>query len=111
MSTALQTTIEAAFQRRAEITPTNAEPELMRALDEDIGLLDSGRARVAEKKDGQWVVNDWLKKAVLLQFRTQENKPIDAGYTRFYDKVPMKFGNASDQQLRDSGVRVVPHAI
>ena len=83
----------------------------MRAIDEAIGLLDSGRARVAEKKGDDWVVNEWLKKAVLLQFRTQDNKPIDAGYTRFYDKVPMKFGNASDQQLRESGVRVVPHAI
>jgi 2,3,4,5-tetrahydropyridine-2-carboxylate N-succinyltransferase len=111
MSTTLQATIEAAFDRRAQITPANADAALMRAIDEAIGLLDSGRARVAEKKGDDWVVNEWLKKAVLLQFRTQDNKPIDAGYTRFYDKVPMKFGNATDQQLRDSGVRVVPHAI
>ena len=111
MSTTLQATIEAAFERRAEITPANADAALMRAIDEAIGLLDSGRARVAEKKGDDWVVNEWLKKAVLLQFRTQDNKPIDAGYTRFYDKVPMKFANASDQQLRESGVRVVPHAI
>src|SRR5262245_9806003 len=111
MSTTLQATIETAFERRAEITPANADAALLHAIDEAIGLLDSGRARVAEKKDGQWVVNEWLKKAVLLQFRTQENKAIDAGYTRFYDKVPMKFGNATDEQLRESGVRVVPHAI
>jgi 2,3,4,5-tetrahydropyridine-2-carboxylate N-succinyltransferase len=111
MSTTLQATIESAFERRAQITPANADPALMSAIDEAIGLLDSGRARVAEKKDGQWVVNEWLKKAVLLQFRTQENKAIDAGYTRFYDKVPMKFGTATEQELRESGVRVVPHAI
>jgi 2,3,4,5-tetrahydropyridine-2,6-dicarboxylate N-succinyltransferase len=111
MSTALQATIDAAFARRAEITPSNADAALLRAIEEAIDLLDSGQARVAEKKDGNWVVNEWLKKAVLLQFRTQDNKLIDAGYTRFYDKVPLKYGNASDQQLRASGVRVVPHAI
>jgi 2,3,4,5-tetrahydropyridine-2-carboxylate N-succinyltransferase len=111
MSTTLQVTIEAAFERRAEITPSNADAALLRAIDDAISLLDSGRARVAEKKDGQWVVNEWLKKAVLLQFRTQENKVLDAGYTRFYDKVPLKYGNATDEQLRESGVRVVPHAI
>jgi 2,3,4,5-tetrahydropyridine-2,6-dicarboxylate N-succinyltransferase len=109
--TTLQATIEAAFERRAEITPSNADAALLRAIDDAIALLDSGKARVAEKKGGQWVVNQWLKKAVLLQFRTQDNKAIDAGYTRFYDKVPLKFADATEEQLRESGVRVVPHAI
>jgi 2,3,4,5-tetrahydropyridine-2-carboxylate N-succinyltransferase len=110
MST-LQATIETAFERRAEITPANADASLMRAIEETIELLDSGRARVAEKKDGEWVVNEWLKKAVLLHFRTHENKTVEAGYTRFYDKVPLKYQNATEEQLRAGGARVVPHAI
>ena len=107
----LQKTIEAAFERRAQITPSNADAALLRAIDETLELLDSGRARVAEKKDGKWIVNEWLKKAVLLHFRTHDNTVIDAGYTRFFDKVPLKYQNATEQQLRDGGVRVVPHAI
>ncbi|HVY83383.1 MAG TPA: 2,3,4,5-tetrahydropyridine-2,6-dicarboxylate N-succinyltransferase [Steroidobacteraceae bacterium] len=110
MST-LQATIEAAFERRADITPANADPALLRAIDETIALLDSGQARVAEKKNGQWVVNEWLKKAVLLHFRTHDNRVIDAGYTRFYDKVPLKYENATEADLRAGGARVVPHAI
>jgi 2,3,4,5-tetrahydropyridine-2-carboxylate N-succinyltransferase len=110
MST-LQATIEAAFERRAEITPSNVDAALLRAIEDTIELLDSGRARVAEKKDGQWVVNEWLKKAVLLHFRTHDNKVIDSGYTRFYDKVPLKYQNATEEQLRAGGARVVPSAI
>jgi len=107
----LQATIEAAFERRAQITPANADAGLLKAIDDCIELLDSGRARVAEKRNGQWVVNEWLKKAVLLHFRTHDNKVLEAGYTRFYDKVPLKFENATEEQLRADGVRVVPHAI
>ena len=110
MST-LQTTIEAAFERRAELTPSNADAGLLRAIEETIELLDSGRARVAEKKHGTWVVNEWLKKAVLLHFRTHDNEVVDAGYTRFYDKMPLKYRNATEEDLRKGGVRVVPHAI
>jgi len=110
MST-LQATIEAAFERRAEITPSNADAALLRAVDDVIGLLDTGKARVAEKKDGNWVVNEWLKKAVLLYFRTHDNAPIDAGYARFYDKVPLKYAQATEEDLKKGGVRVVPHAI
>jgi 2,3,4,5-tetrahydropyridine-2-carboxylate N-succinyltransferase len=108
---ALQSTIDAAFERRAEITPSNVDRELLQAIDECIDLLDTGKARVAEKKDGQWIVNEWLKKAVLLQFRTHDNAPIDAGYTRFFDKVPLKHAGLSDSELRATGTRVVPHAI
>jgi 2,3,4,5-tetrahydropyridine-2-carboxylate N-succinyltransferase len=107
----LQSIIEAAFERRAEITPATADATLLRAIDEVIELLDSGRARVAEKRNGQWVVNEWLKKAVLLHFRTHDNQPIEAGYTRFYDKVPLKYAQATEEQLRAGGARVVPHAI
>jgi 2,3,4,5-tetrahydropyridine-2-carboxylate N-succinyltransferase len=107
----LKTQIEAAFEKRAEITPKNISRELFDALETTIGLLDSGRVRVAEKKGGDWVVNQWLKKAVLLYFLAQENSVIDAGYSKFYDKVPLKYANYSAAQFRDDGARVVPHAV
>jgi 2,3,4,5-tetrahydropyridine-2,6-dicarboxylate N-succinyltransferase len=107
----LQTAIDAAFEFRADITPTNIPGGLEGVLEKCIGLLDSGSARVAERQDGIWVVNEWLKKAVLLYFRTRDNAVIDAGYARFYDKVPLKYTNSTDEELRGSGVRVVPHAI
>jgi 2,3,4,5-tetrahydropyridine-2,6-dicarboxylate N-succinyltransferase len=107
----LRATIEAAFERRAEITPRNVPAELNAAVEQSIALLDSGHARVAEKVDGNWVVNEWLKKAVLLYFRAHDNIVMDAGYTRFYDKVPMKYAEASEAELRAGGARVVPHAV
>ena len=107
----LKTLIEAAFEKRAEITPKNISRELFDALETAVGLLDSGRMRVAEKKDGDWVVNQWLKKAVLLYFRAQENSVIEAGYSKFYDKVPLKYAGYSAAQFRDDGARVVPHAV
>src|SRR5947208_3738947 len=107
----LQSNIEAAFERRAEITPANLQPDLRSAIDECIELLDSGKARVAEPRDGEWVVNQWLKKAVLLYFRSHDNVIMDAGYTRFYDKVPLKYAQATDADLKAAGTRVVPHAV
>ncbi len=107
----LQALIDSSFERRAELTPKSVPHELTVALDECLELLDSGRARVAEKLDGRWVVHQWLKKAVLLHFRTRENRVIDAGYTRFYDKVPLKYAGVSEEQFRAGGARVVPHAI
>jgi len=109
--TALQSLIEAAFEQRAEITPKSISRELRVGLDEALDLLDSGRARVAEKKDGNWVVNDWLKKAVLLYFRAWDNKLIEGGHTRFFDKVPLKYSAMDEASLRASGTRVVPDAI
>ena len=107
----LRSLIETAFERRAELTPANLSTDIRSAIDECIELLDSGRARVAEPKDGRWVVNEWLKKAVLLYFRSHDNVVMDAGYTRFYDKVPLKYAQASEPDLKSSGARVVPHAI
>jgi 2,3,4,5-tetrahydropyridine-2-carboxylate N-succinyltransferase len=107
----LKSTIDAAFERRAELTPKTVPAELNAAIDECIELLDSGRARVAEKLDGRWVVNEWLKKAVLLYFRAHDNVVMEAGFTRFYDKVPMKYAQATEADLRAGGARVVPHAI
>jgi 2,3,4,5-tetrahydropyridine-2-carboxylate N-succinyltransferase len=110
-ATALRATVEAAFERRAELSPKSLTPALAAALEECLALLDSGQARVAEPRDGGWVVNDWLKKAVLLYFRTHDNRTIDAGFTRFFDKVPLKYANASEAELRAGGARIVPHAI
>ena len=107
----LRTTIDAAFERRGDITPKTVTPDVGAAIEESIALLDSGQARVAEKLDGKWIVNEWLKKAVLLYFRTHDNVVIEAGFTRFYDKVPMKYAEATEAELRAGGTRVVPHAV
>jgi 2,3,4,5-tetrahydropyridine-2-carboxylate N-succinyltransferase len=107
----LQGLIEAAFEKRSEITPNNISRELFEAIETTIGLLDGGKLRVAEKRGEQWIVHQWLKKAVLLYFRSHENYVIESGYSKFYDKVPLKYANYSAAQFRSDGARVVPHAI
>jgi len=107
----LRTVVEDAFERRAQITPENVPHELSVALDDCLELLDAGRARVAERRDGQWVVNEWLKKAVLLYFRSHDNVVIEGGSTRYYDKVPLKYAGLSPDRFREGGTRVVPPAI
>src|SRR3972149_293013 len=106
----LQTIIDEAFERRAQITPRTVETRVKEAVWEVIELLDAGKLRVAEKKDGQWVVNQWLKKAVLLFFRIEDNQFIRGGYTNYWDKVPAKFADYSSKTFRDGGFRVVPPA-
>jgi 2,3,4,5-tetrahydropyridine-2,6-dicarboxylate N-succinyltransferase len=110
MTDRLKETIEAAFEQRASITPANAESAVKHAVEDCIGLLDSGRARIAEPRGGQWVINEWLKKAVLLFFRLHDNRLIDAGPLRYFDKVPLKFADQDETQLKAGGVRVVPPA-
>jgi len=107
----LQSVIEAAFERRAEITPNNAAPELREAVEETLRLLDSGTVRVAEKRDGEWHVNQWLKKAVLLSFRLYDNTLMPGGWTNYYDKVPTKYGASDEAAFAAGGVRVVPPAV
>src|SRR5688500_3679005 len=107
----LRPLIESAFEHRAEITTTNVDAALSTALNQCIELLDTDRALVAQKQDGRWDVNEWLKKAVLLYFLAHDNTVVDAGVTRFYDKVPLKYSNADEAELRTGGARVVPHAI
>jgi len=103
-------TIDAAFERRSEITPDKVDPSTRDAILEAIELLDSGRARVAEKIDGAWQVNQWLKKAVLLYFRLHDNSVIDGAFTHYFDKVPAKFASYSQKDFNDGGFRVVPTA-
>jgi 2,3,4,5-tetrahydropyridine-2,6-dicarboxylate N-succinyltransferase len=107
----LSSIIEAAFENRVALTPREHPRELASALDRCLELLDQGRVRVAEKKHGQWVVNEWLKKAVLLYFRIHDNVVVEAGYTRFFDKLPLKYSASSAEELQTSGVRIVPHAV
>jgi len=106
----LQNIIEEAFERRADITPRNVETHVREAVEEAIAQLDSGQARVAEKTSGDWVVNEWLKKAVLLSFRINDNEFIKGGFTNYYDKVESKFADYNTRDFRESGVRVVPPA-
>src|SRR6056300_636214 len=103
--------IEQAFENRGEITPDNAPKEIREAVSGAIELLDSGKARVAERRGvGDWVVNEWLKKAVLLSFRLENNQPMQGGFTQYYDKVPSKFADMSPEDFDKSGIRVVPPA-
>ncbi len=107
----LQTVIETAFENRAEITPANASSEVRDAVNEAIDCLDQGKLRVASKIDGEWVTHQWLKKAVLLSFRINENELMDGGYTQYFDKVPSKFANYTEADFRAGGFRVVPNAM
>lgn len=107
----LQALIETAFEKRADINPRNITRELRIALDECLDLLDSGAARVAEPHEGGWRVNDWLKKAVLLYFRAHDNRLIEGGHTRFFDKVPLKYAAMDEAAIRAGGVRIVPDAV
>ena len=103
--------IDAAFEERATLAPGRAPADVVAAVEEALALLDSGTLRVAEKLDGTWRVNEWLKKAVLLSFRLFENRVIEAGYTRFYDKVALKYARHDEERFRSDGVRVVPPAV
>jgi 2,3,4,5-tetrahydropyridine-2-carboxylate N-succinyltransferase len=106
----LRAAIEAAFESRANITPQNASPEIRTAVDTVLGLLDTGKLRVAERLAGAWHVNEWLKKAVLLSFRIADNAEVRAGAMNFYDKVPLKFNGWDAARFGAAGVRVVPPA-
>ncbi len=106
----LQNIIEEAFERRADITPRNVDTHVKEAVMEVINLLDSGAMRVAEKREGDWVVNQWLKKAVLLSFRIQDNYFMKGGFTNYFDKVDSKFADYNSREFREAGVRVVPPA-
>ncbi|SDY02855.1 2,3,4,5-tetrahydropyridine-2-carboxylate N-succinyltransferase [Allochromatium warmingii] len=99
-----------AFERRAEITPRTVETHVRDAVQDVITRLDQGTVRVAEKHDGEWIVNEWVKKAVLLSFRIEDNAFMKGGFTNYYDKVPSKYADANSREFRDGGVRVVPPA-
>jgi 2,3,4,5-tetrahydropyridine-2-carboxylate N-succinyltransferase len=107
----LAAVIDSAFERRAEIAPSQVPTELATALDEVIEGLNEGRLRVAEKIDGTWVTHQWVKKAVLLHFRTHDNHVMPGPGTSWFDKVPMRFQHFTDADFRAGGFRVVPPAV
>lgn len=111
----LAAVIDSAWEARTTLSPTSAPAPVRDAVAQVIADLDAGRVRVAEKHAGQWVVHQWLKKAVLLSFRLADNAGIGLSGAqvpfRFFDKVPTKFAQYSDEQFAASGVRVVPPAV
>jgi 2,3,4,5-tetrahydropyridine-2,6-dicarboxylate N-succinyltransferase len=112
MTEALQATIEKAWDERDGIT-IGTGGEVRAAVVEALGLLDSGQRRVAEKVDGAWQVNQWLKKAVLLSFRLNDMETIPGGPggSHWWDKVPSKFAGWGENRFRDAGFRAVPGSI
>lgn len=106
----LKSIIETAFEQRADITPKTVSAEVKQAVEQVLSMLDNGSARVAEKIADEWVVHQWLKKAVLLSFRINDNEVMDGAENRFFDKVPMKYAGYTDAQFRADGVRIVPPA-
>lgn len=108
----LQNIIETAFENRAEINPNTVTPEVREAVLETIHQLDSGKLRVAERLGvGEWKVNEWAKKAVLLSFRIQDNEILNDGVNKYFDKVPTKFADWSEDEFRSAGFRAVPGAV
>ena len=110
MDTAQQI-IEKAWDDRANLQPGKAPARIGEAVAGVIDQLDKGTLRVAEKRNGQWFVNEWVKKAVLLSFRTNDNRVQDSGELRYFDKVETKFASFDREQFARAGVRVVPPAV
>jgi 2,3,4,5-tetrahydropyridine-2-carboxylate N-succinyltransferase len=111
MTQALQTVIDQAWEGRAELSVASAPAEVRDAVNHIIDQLDAGKLRVAEKLNGAWETHQWIKKAVLLSFRLNDNIPMGGGDLQFYDKVPSKYAGLSAEQLKATGVRVVPPAV
>ena len=110
MSAQLEAAINAAWERRDSVTPASAD--VREAVEEAIELLDSGQVRVAERESqGTWRVNQWLKKAVLLSFRLNDNAVMDGAGAPAFDKVPLKFAGWGENRFREAAFRVVPGAV
>ncbi|MBW3566662.1 MAG: 2,3,4,5-tetrahydropyridine-2,6-dicarboxylate N-succinyltransferase [Proteobacteria bacterium] len=107
----IETIIDHAFEQRDRISPVNINEGVREAVLHVVDGLDRGEYRIAEKQNGKWVVNEWLKKAVLLYFRVSDNEVMRTDLTRFFDKVPLKYANYSIDDFHRDGVRVVPPAM
>src|SRR4051794_27891585 len=106
----MQKLIEDAWEKRGDISPSKSPAGVKEAVAQTLAQLDSGKLRVAEKKDGDWIVHQWVKKAVLLSFRLRDNEIMQGGYTHYYDKVDSKFTNFTQADFAAGGYRVVPPA-
>jgi 2,3,4,5-tetrahydropyridine-2-carboxylate N-succinyltransferase len=112
MINSLQSLIDAAWEERARFSPTDAPADVRAAVSSVIEDLNAGRLRVATRTGvGEWTVHQWVKKAVLLSFRLNDNKPIQAGGLQYFDKVEPKFAHLDESELRATGVRIVPPAV
>ena len=112
MSQQLQNTIETAWENRANLSPASAPKEVVDAVEQVIAELNNGTLRVATREAvGQWTVHQWIKKAVLLSFRLKDNEVVKAGDLGFYDKVQTKFAHLTEEEMKATGVRVVPPAV
>jgi 2,3,4,5-tetrahydropyridine-2-carboxylate N-succinyltransferase len=107
----MQSTIEQAWENREQLSPGAVAPKIRNAVVKVLEELDRGRLRVAEKTDGAWRTHQWIKKAVLLSFRIEDNRPIRAGSLQFYDKIPTKFERYHRAHFKQGGFRVVPPAV
>ena len=107
----LQNIIETAFDNRANFGASDCPSDVRSAVEEVLASLDNGSLRVAQKIDGEWFVHQWVKKAVLLSFKINDNKPMNTGELGFYDKVDTKFNGWTEADYKNSGVRVVPPAV
>ena len=107
----LQSAVEEAWEDHARLSPGSAPARTRKSVAAVLDALDQGSLRVAEKLDGAWQTHQWIKKAVLLSFRLEDNRPIRAGSLRFYDKVPSKFEHYDGARFRRGGFRVVPPAV
>jgi 2,3,4,5-tetrahydropyridine-2-carboxylate N-succinyltransferase len=107
----LQSIIDQAWEERAQLAPKSVPAKIAKAVAQVLDELDAGRLRVAEKLGGAWHTHQWIKKAVLLSFRIEDNRPFRAGSLRFYDKVRTKFERYDRKQFQRGGFRVVPPAV
>jgi 2,3,4,5-tetrahydropyridine-2-carboxylate N-succinyltransferase len=103
--------IDTAWENRASLSPASADAKVRDAVEAVLARLDRGELRVAERIDGQWQTHQWLKKAVLLSFRLQDNRVMPGAATQYYDKVPTKFAGYSAADFAAGGFRVVPPAV
>lgn len=106
----VKTHIESAYERRKSLSAEEVPSDLKEAIHTVVERLDQGKLRIAEKIGTEWLVHEWIKKAILLYFRTNQNKPIVGGFTAFYDKIPLKYASASHPDFVQQGVRIVPPA-
>ncbi len=112
MSQQLQQIIDNAWDNRTSLSPKSAPKEVVDAVEHVIAALNKGQLRVATREGvGQWTVHQWIKKAVLLSFRLNDNEVVKAGDLGFYDKVPTKFAKLTAEEMAATGVRVVPPAV
>ena len=107
----LEKIIHKAFDSQSQLKSKSANTEIKYAINEVLALLNSGKLRIAEKKNDEWIVNQWVRKAILLSFTLNDNHAVEGGFTKYYDKVDIKFANMGNKEFKKLGVRVVPPAI